>query len=387
MAHYSILAFLADRLKAPHEVLATEGLCYLLGRYPAARQAVVTALATETIGQKTRRRISFESQTRWEGDTAIVDLEGQVGRQVFLSIEGKFGAPLQPSQPNDYARRLEPGGSLLFVCPSWRISRLRRELRERSARELLLPDVANWKVDDLGITWITLTEGRRLGITSWDTLLSVARGVAGEASPDFDSDTHQLEGLVARFEQDLMPWNAGELKSGGAGLAFAKALLATRELCAAIADQLDTATTPGWRTFASTARTASDVQDWYGAEIRVAGTSVDAGFMPLVWGEDDVPTPLRLWILAGGLSREVIDGLYPAYVQMLEISNGLLVAKLAAPPMSAAEDHERWWMVPFPLSPDIAGAEAREDMKQTAAALMAPLIELDRRTHQEPGDA
>lgn len=139
MAHDGILAFLADRLKAPHEVLATEGLCYLLGRYPAARQAVVTALATETISLKTRRRISFESQTRWEGDTAIVDLEGQVGRQVFLSIEGKFGAPLQPSQPNDYARRLEPGGSLLFVCPSWRISRLRRELRERSARALLCP--------------------------------------------------------------------------------------------------------------------------------------------------------------------------------------------------------------------------------------------------------
>lgn len=387
MAHYGILTFLADRLKAPHEVLATEGLCYLLGRYPMARQAVVAALATETISLKTRRRISFESQTRGEGDTAIVDLEGKVGRQVFLSIEGKFGALLQPSQPNDYARRLEQGGSLLFVCPSWRISRLRRELRERSAREPLLPDVADWKVDDLGITWIMLTEGRRLGITSWGTLLSVARGGAGETPPDFDSDTRQLEGLVARFEQDLMPWSAGELKSGGSGLAFAKALLATRELCAAIADRLDTAITPGWRTFASTARTASDVEDWYGAEIRVAGTSVDAGFMPLAWGEDGVPTPLRLWILAGGLSREVIDGLYPAYVQMLEISNGLLLAKLAVPPTSAAEDHERWWMVPFPLRPDVGGAEAREDMKKTGAALMAPLIERDRRARQKPGDA
>jgi hypothetical protein len=71
---------------------------------------------------------------------------------------------------------------------------------------------------------------------------------------------------------------------------------------------------------------------------------------------------------------------------MLKISNGLLLAKLAAPPMSAGEDYERWWMVPFPLRPDIAGAEAREDIKKTAAALMAPLIELDRRTRQELGD-
>lgn len=128
MAQDGILAFLADRLKAPHEVLATEGLCYLLGRYPAARQAVVTALATDTVGPETRTRVSFESQTRWEGDTAVVDLEGRVAMQVFLSIEGKFGAPLQPSQPNDYIGRLEPGGSLLFVCTSWRISRLRQEL-------------------------------------------------------------------------------------------------------------------------------------------------------------------------------------------------------------------------------------------------------------------
>ena len=44
-------------------------------------------------------------------------------------------------------------------------------------------------------------------------------------------------------------------------------------------------------------------------------------------------------------------------------------------------------MVPFPLRPDIAGTEAREDMTRTAAALMVPLIELDRRTRLEHGNA
>jgi hypothetical protein len=387
MASCSVLAFLADRLRAPHEVLATEGLCYLLGRYPAARHAVVAALATEAMSLETRKRIFFESQTRWEGDTAIVDLEGLVGRQVFLSVEGKFGAVLQRSQPSDYARRLESGGSLLFVCPSWRIPRLRRELRERAAEALLLAEAANWKLDDLSIGWINLTEGRRLGITSWDSLLRVARGCVGETLPGFDSDMRQLEGLVARFEQDLMPWTVDELKSGGAGLAFAKALLAARELCGAVADHLDAAATPGWRTFAGTAKTASEVEDWYGAEIRVAGTSVDAGFMPLAWGEDGVPTPLRLWILAGGLSREVIDGLYPAYLQMLAISNGLLLEMLAEPPVAAAGEHERWWMVPFPLRQGIAGAEARIDIKKTAATLMVPLTELDHHARREHGNS
>ena len=291
------------------------------------------------------------------------------------------------STSNDYIGRLEPGGSLLFVCTSWRIPRLRRELQNRSSKALLLADGADWRSDNLGVMWISLTKRRRLGIASWDTLLGVARGGAAETPPEFDSDMRQMEGLVARFEQDLMPWTAGELRSGTAGLAFARALLATRELCAAAASQLDAHRTPGWRTSASSAKTASDVEDWYGAQFPVAGTSVNVGFMPLAWGENGTPTPLRLWILAGEVSREGIDSLYAAYLQMLEISNGLLLGMLAAPPVSAAEAHERWWMVPFPLRPDIAGTEAREDMTRTAAALMVPLIELDRRTRLEHGNA
>jgi len=263
-----------------------------------------------------------------------------------------------------------PGGA-----PGWS-----RELRERSAGALLLADGAGWKPDDLGIMWITLTERRRLGITPWDTLLGVARGRPGETPPDFDSDVRQLEGLVARFEQDLMPWTARELKSGAAGLAFAKALLTTRELCGAVADQLGSATTPSWRTFASTARTASDVEDWYGTVIPVAGALLHAGLMPLAWGEDGVPTPLRLWIFAGDLSREAVDSLYPAYLQILEISNGLLLAMLDAPPVSAAAGHERWWMVPFPsvrTSParkpaEISGRPRRRSWLPSSNLISAP---------------
>ena len=361
-------------------MLATDGLCYLLGRYPAAQHAVVTALTTDTISRETRKKISFASQTRGEGDTAIVDLEGQVGGQVFLSIEGKFGAPLQPSQPTDYARRLEPGGSLLFVCPSWRSSRLVPGA----------PGAIRWGAA-LG-RWRWLEAGRpRNHVDHADGAAAPRDHAVGhpfgrsQGPPRRDAAGLRFRctstgGLVARFEQDLMPWTARELKSGAAGLAFAKALLTTRELCGAVADQLGSATTPSWRTFASTARTASDVEDWYGTVIPVAGALLHAGLMPLAWGEDGVPTPLRLWIFAGDLSREAVDSLYPAYLQILEISNGLLLAMLDAPPVSAAAGHERWWMVPFPsvrTSParkpaEISGRPRRRSWLPSSNLISAP---------------
>lgn len=135
MASIGILGFMAGHFKAPAEVVATEGLCYLLQQHPAAREVAVAALATQLIPQETRERISFISQARSESDTVIVDLEGRDGKgeRPVLSIEGKLDALLQDSQPVKYADRLDDGGSLLFVCPVQRISRLSRALWDRVA--------------------------------------------------------------------------------------------------------------------------------------------------------------------------------------------------------------------------------------------------------------
>ncbi len=380
MTSNSILGFLARHFKAPPEVVATEGLYYLLQQHAPARQAAVAALVgdTELVAQETRDKIFFISQARSAGDTAIVDLEGRVSERVLVSIEGKLGAPLQETQPVKYADRLEDGGSLLFVCPVQRIDRLRRMLWDRVAGKQMLADDADWEPDASGILWVALTRSRRLGITSWNALLDLIKAGSGKTSPELESDIHQMEGLVARYERELLAWTAEELRSGGFGLTFAKAQFASQELCKIVAGQLNCPATALWRTTGGGATTAGDFEDWYGVTGSLAGVSIQVGFEPRVWGED-AWTPLRLWFVAKELSSDAADLLYPAYLRMLDISNELLYHMLTAPPAAAWDKDADWWMLPFPLRPEISSTEAREEMGRTAAALLAPLIDLDGR--------
>ena len=378
MTSVGILGFLARHFKAPAEVVATEGLCYLLQRHEVAREAVVAALATELVTQEARDRISFISQARWAGDAAIVDLEGRVRvrERPLISIEGKLGAPLQDTQPVGYAERLQDGGALLFVCPVQRIGRLRGMLCDRVRDAQMLADSGGWKPDPAGIEWVALTGSRRLGITSWTLLLSLIKGGAGAMPPELGSDIHQLEGLVARYEQELLSWTAEELQSGGFGLTFGKAQLAAQVLCKTVSDQLNCPATTGWHTTGGGATTAADFQDWYGAQFNVAGAWIVAGFEPRVWG-DGAWTPLRIWFDARELPSHAADLLHPVYLRMLDISSKLLYDMLKAPAATAWDKDAGWWMLPFPLRPDISSKEAREEMKMTAAVLLAPLIDLD----------
>jgi hypothetical protein len=376
MASIGILGFLAGHFKVPAEVVATEGLCYLLQQYPAAREVAVAALAAESIPLETRGRISFISQARSEADAVIVDLEGRDGKRErpVLSIEGKLGAPLQDSQPVKYADRLEDGGSLLFVCPAQRISRLSRALWDRVEAEQMLDSGAAWKPDAAGITWVALTRNRRLGITSWTALLDLIKDRAETMTPELTSDIHQLEGLVARYERELLSWTTEELKSGGFGLTFGKAQFAAQELCKIVSKQTNReATPPAWHTTGSRATTAADFQDWYGTWVGVAGAWITVGFEPRLWG-DGIWTPLRIWFDARKLSADAAGLLFPVYLQMRDIANELLHQMLQAPPAAAWDQDDDWWMLPFPLRPQISSKEARAEMEITAATLLAPLI-------------
>jgi hypothetical protein len=374
-----ILAFLADRFNArSREELATEGLSYLLQEYPAVRDAVVSALSTASVTPETQSGIAFISQARSADDSFAVDLEGRVNERVYISIEGKLDAPLQPSQPVAYAERLQDGGSLLFVCPSRRIPRLREELRQRAAGACLLEENARWAQGTAEITWIPLKKHQRLGIAPWNSLFKLMRDGARDAPPALQSDLYQLERLVARYELELEPWTASELLEGGLGVTFAKALLATRVICGIVSAQMGASIRPGWWTTTSDARISRDFWDWYGGKVSLpepAGGLLTISFEPLLWGQDDASSPVRLWILARGLTDQTTGQLYPAYLQMLARANELLSDTLAAEPAAARSRSDDWWMVPFPLRPELAGEEAREDMTRSAVQLLEPLLD------------
>ena len=72
---------------------------------------------------------------------------------------------------------------------------------------------------------------------------------------------------------------------------------------------------------------------------------------------------------------------------MLDISSKLLYDMLKAPAAAAWDKDAGWWMLPFPLRPEISSKEAREEMKMTAAALLAPLIDLDSQLRMGQGAA
>jgi hypothetical protein len=380
MTSSGILAFLADRFNVrSREEFATDGLGYLLQEYPVVRDIVINALSTSSIAPETRTDIAFISQARSADDSWVVDLEGRIDERVYISVEGKLDAHLQPSQPVEYMKRLQDGGSLVLVCPSGRISRLQKELEQRAGNDDLLEPNASWgRPGAARISWIPLTKRQKLGIMSWNNLLKLIRDGAGDGLPALQSDIYQLERLVARYELELEPWTADELRNGGLGPTFGKALLATRMLCEIISAQMRTSIRPAWTATASDVRISRDFWDWYGGKVSLpdpAGGLLAVSFDPLLWGQDDASTPLRLSFLTRGLPRGTIDLLYPVYLQMIARANESL-GKLGAGSAIRHDRSDDWWVVPFPLRAELAGDESREDMTRSAADLLKPLLDL-----------
>ena len=137
---------------------------------------------------------------------------------------------------------------------------------------------------------------------------------------------------MARYELELEPWTADELRTGGFGPTFGKALLTTRVLCGIISAQMRASIRPAWTATASDVRISRDFWDWYGGKVSLpepAGGLLAVSFDPLLWGQDDASTPLRLSFLTRGLSGGTIDRLYPVYLRMITWANESL-SKLGA---------------------------------------------------------
>ncbi|AYG78401.1 hypothetical protein DWB77_00508 [Streptomyces hundungensis] len=374
----SVLAHLAARFKVPHpETLLTEALHFVLTRHPAAREAVIALLATDSVPDDVRDWIKFTSEASGTEPSGRVDIAGRVGSRTWLSIEGKLGAPLTPHQPVEYVRALEKGGSILFVCPAPRIPRLLAELAARTTRAGQSSPGEEWRAGRAGDMWLTLAEGRRMGVTSWRYLLTEL----GDAVPEFDgpmtSDLHQLEGLVAKFEDELLDWTTEELTSGGLGATFAKALHTTRVLSRIVAEELGTAHAPHWHTPSKNAVLPSlELWDWYGQRFRAAGSGFAVCLEPTTyWGLEGCRSPLRVGFEVAE-ARLPLDRLYQVYLHMHALSDGCF-HELSHPPTNAVDPAPRsdgWWLLPFPLRPGLAGEEAVDEMRATARTLLTPLL-------------
>ena len=207
----SILAHLGGRLAGQQELLATEGLAYVLARSEACAD-VIRRLARGggcELPEGLRFRVEVAGEDLERPD--IVGSDGQNAEVVIL--EGKFDAGLTDNQPNAYLRRLGRSrpGLLMFVVPELRVPRLWREVtRPAGATDPVVPDDARGR--DAAARFYALDPARTLAMISWRALLDLMLHAAGSASDPAAADVRQLQSLCARFEGDaFLPFGGEEL--------------------------------------------------------------------------------------------------------------------------------------------------------------------------------
>ncbi|MGW4892488.1 hypothetical protein ACWEQL_09505 [Kitasatospora sp. NPDC004240] len=358
MRSSGLLAHLADQLTDRRERLATTALCYLLDTHPEAR-AAMAALSLGPAGPppEVTAGIHFEPDVfaTVDGKPGYTDVEGRGPDGTWIIVEGKFGAPLQPgTQPEGYLKRLTRGGALIVVCPRGRLRELQHELFERAvAAGLADPDAPDWAEDENGLRRRELRDAKRLGVIAWTDLLAVLAPRPADGHHPLACDADQLEGLVQRFEHELEPWTLAELRTGGAGATFTKAVRtvdAAREL---LRDAGATVSRAEWRSYRT-------VAPYYSFELTVAAVGpVLVSFDPEHWGVSS-PSPLNLWLKREAATAVPAGARFAAYLAARAES-----ARLAAPVHPDAAGHrphtvtQDWWALPLPLRPGLMGAAAR----------------------------
>jgi hypothetical protein len=208
----SLFGHLALQFGSSPENLATEALHYILTRSSEGRRSFGQFL--DTFGERLPEPLHYRTQA---GDDtgAIPDLvacDGQGAERAI--IEAKFWAGLTPRQPVAYLDRLPPAaGLVLFLAPARREDTLWHELllrcgragRAVTAEERLAPESRLARLSD----------GRRLGLTSWRAVLDALHAAVVQASDaQVAADLLQLRGLTDRMDSDLfLPFTGEELTS------------------------------------------------------------------------------------------------------------------------------------------------------------------------------
>lgn len=192
MTSDSLLAHLAWRFPGATEDIATEALCYILSKQEGAQTALADLLKSG--GAEPEPMDSFTTQRVYQ-HSKKPDLVAFNGEREVLLVESKFWASLTPNQPNGYLKLMKDlpdAKNLLFIAPEASQDWLWKELSEQAGNEFEVDDDADGVVRSATVG----SDGHRLMLTSWDTLLDRL----GRSGADEDGDLRQLIGLCARID-------------------------------------------------------------------------------------------------------------------------------------------------------------------------------------------
>ena len=194
----TLLAYLVPKLTNQVENAATDGLCYILQKSEAARNAF--NLLLQQGGYAGSPIVSVETQVAYE-DGSRPDMAGYDEDDVKrLLVEAKFWASLGETQAGEYLEQLdEPGPAiLLFIAPQARIETLWADIVHR------IDEAGRSRLEALETSDVLRSakvagEEKRLMLVSWRGLL--ARLSASSDDDNVEGDIRQLQGLAD--EQDV----------------------------------------------------------------------------------------------------------------------------------------------------------------------------------------
>lgn len=208
----TFLARLVGARRLQPEPVATALLTHLLQRSHEARN-VMRDLAGEVHPSGTFDALDYSEQAHLEGGEGRPDIVGATKTQVSLLVEAKFDAGLTSVQSTTgYLKGLGHKGLLMFLVPRDRVAPIWPKLLAGPigmARDDISPAP---DATTLTVPWLKaeLPDGRCVGVTSWETLLS--RLTPAVAGTEAASDMAQLAGLVqAHVAVEWVPATSDDL--------------------------------------------------------------------------------------------------------------------------------------------------------------------------------
>lgn len=296
-----MFGFLATRLSAHPENVATEALAYVLRTSTAVSRAFedyLRRVAAVPAG------LHYLTQSTGE-EGATPDLVGMAGDgRSPLLVEAKFWAGLTGHQPVTYLNRLpdDQPAVLLFVVPSVRLELLWAEVLARATAAGLVMSGGH-----AGGDYRHTNIGQRvLAMTSWRALLSALSAAAQDAGDRAArSDLDQLNGLCERMDGEAFVPLAVEDLTGS----VAVRLLQYSDLITRSVDRLVSSGLATTKTSQGSGLYTSAAAGWWGRYFALADVICLLRFAAAPWARDRA-TPI--WLQVGFRGQPAVPALLKA---------------------------------------------------------------------------
>lgn len=206
-----LLAHLSLRLAKQHELIATEGLTYVVQNSDSCRRALERL--ARSFGCNIPTIDYYESEVSGDNGERPDIIGFSIERQETLIIEGKFETGLTGNQPGNYLKRLPRSapGLLMFVVPEHRIRNLWHVVSQGAAKDFPVADVT--RLPD-GSVCASIGHHQRLSMISWQGVLNHLLTSARSASDPICSDLLQLVSFCSKMEDEAFkPFHLEELTS------------------------------------------------------------------------------------------------------------------------------------------------------------------------------